>query len=135
MPENNDSFYPLDWLKKAAGDFKRVDARLKEDDTEDAAFHLQQALEKYLKGFLIFKGWRLKKTHDLEALLDDAVEYDRSLENFRPLVQRVTSYYLVDRYPTFEESPSKKEVAQAYQKAKSLVQFLKSAVLKRKRKR
>nr|HID13949.1 HEPN domain-containing protein [Anaerolineae bacterium] len=34
----------------AAGDFRRVPKRLEEDDIADAAFHLQQALEKYLKG-------------------------------------------------------------------------------------
>ncbi|MDR0598605.1 MAG: HEPN domain-containing protein, partial [Treponema sp.] len=32
-------------------------------------FHCQQAAEKYLKGFLVFKGIEFPKTHDLAALL------------------------------------------------------------------
>ena len=135
MPEDKNSSYPLDWLKKAKVDFKRVKARLEEDDIEDAAFHLQQALEKYLKGFLLFHGWKLKKIHDLEALLDDSVKYDRNLEQFRPLVQQVTSYYLVDRYPTFEEPPSKEEVSGAYREARSFVKLIQDEVIPSKRKK
>lgn len=135
MPRDKESLYPLDWLKKAESDFNRVNRRLEEGDIEDAAFHLEQALEKYLKGFLLFHGWKLKKIHDLEALLDDAVKYDRNLERFRPLVQQITSYYLIDRYPTFEEPPSKDEVSQGYQEARSLVQFIQSKVLPSKSKK
>lgn len=32
-------------------------------------FHLHQAVEKYLKGFLIYSGWELKKIHDIEILI------------------------------------------------------------------
>jgi HEPN domain-containing protein len=35
--------------------------RLDEDDHQDAAVHLQQALEKYLKAFLLANGWKLEK--------------------------------------------------------------------------
>lgn len=102
-------------------------------DVDDAAFHLQQALEKYLKGFLLSQGWPLKKIHDLEALLDDAVSYDRQLEDFRPLVQQVTGYYLIERYPTVEEGPTKAEVRSAYQQAQRLVQRLRLAGRPRRR--
>lgn len=33
------------------------------------AFHLQQAVEKYLKGFLVSTGWPLRRIHDLEVLI------------------------------------------------------------------
>lgn len=93
MPRKGDSPYSAEWFKKAAEDFVRVKRRLEEDDLEDAAFHLQQAVEKYLKGFLLSQGWKLKKIHDLEALLDDAIRYRRALDRFRPLVQQITGYY------------------------------------------
>lgn len=126
MPQRSDSLYPKEWIKKAVEDFARVEKRLHEDDIEDAAFHLQQALEKYLKGFLIAHGWTLKKIHDLEALLDDAVRYDATLDHFRPLVQQVTGYYLLERYPTVQEVPSKAEVTSAYQDAKRFIQQLRT---------
>jgi len=34
---------------------------------------LQEALERYLKGFLIGKGWPLQRIHNLSTLLDAAV--------------------------------------------------------------
>lgn len=88
MPVGKESLYPQDWMRTADADFRRVSKRLAEGDIEDAAFHLQQAMEKYLKGFLLSKGWKLKKIHDLEALLDDAVRYLQALEPFRLLVQQ-----------------------------------------------
>lgn len=33
--------------------------------TDIIALHVQQAIEKYLKAFLIRNGWALRKTHDL----------------------------------------------------------------------
>ena len=50
MPIEGESTYSADWLEIASDDFRRVPRRLAEGDSADAAFHLQQALEKYLKG-------------------------------------------------------------------------------------
>lgn len=128
MPPTHKGRYPREWLTKAAEDLARVTRRLDEGDVDDAAFHLQQALEKYLKGFLLSRGWALKKIHDLEALLDDAVAYDRQIEDFRPLLQEVTGYYLIERYPTVEEGPTAAEVRLAYQQTQRLVQRLRRAI-------
>ena len=125
MAGETESHYPWDWVHIAGEDLRRVRRRLAEGDTDDASFHLQQAIEKYLKAYLLSRGWKLRKTHDLNALINDAVSYDRQLERYRLLCQRVTNYYLVDRYPPFdEEGPSTAEVRRAYTKAKALVQHL-----------
>ncbi len=121
---NAESLYPGDWFRIAAQDLERVAKRLAEGDTEDAAFRLQQAIEKSLKGFLLLHGWKLKRTHDLGALLTDAVRYDRHLERFRGLCRTVSSYYLVQRYPLFEESPPTDEVRASYAKAKMFARAL-----------
>ena len=83
MTGEADSSYPQDWFRIAAKDLRRVARRLAERDGEDAAFHLQQAIEKYLKGYLLSRGWVLKRIHDVEALLTDAIRYDSSLERYR----------------------------------------------------
>ena len=41
----------------------------------------------------------MRRIHDLEALLDDAVDFDPGLEEFRTVCQRITGYYLIERYP------------------------------------
>jgi HEPN domain-containing protein len=45
MLNKRESLYPQDWLGKAEKDLERVKNRLKEEDLEDAAFHIQQGLE------------------------------------------------------------------------------------------
>jgi len=76
MKKGRESFLPQDWHAMAALDIRRSEILLVYDDPGGAAFHLQQALEKYLKGYLIGKGWKLERTHDLEELLDHAVDYE-----------------------------------------------------------
>ena len=98
MPPKN-SVYPRDWFRIAERDFKRAEQLLKLDDAEGAGYNLQQAVEKYMKGFLLSKRWKLKRVHDLELLLNDALKYESTLEEFRDLCQKITDYYLVDRYP------------------------------------
>jgi hypothetical protein len=47
-----ESLYPQDWFAKARQDIRTVEILLREEgDTEVAGFHLQQAVEKYLKGY------------------------------------------------------------------------------------
>jgi HEPN domain-containing protein len=99
MKEQKNSLYPPDWMKYARKDWRRIFAMLNDNDIEGAAFFIQQALEKYLKAFMLQCGWLLRKIHDLDALLDDATEYNPSLESFRTLCKRVSGYYLIERYP------------------------------------
>jgi HEPN domain-containing protein len=126
MKKDKESSLPEDWHNKGSLDIRRSEILLKNDDPEGAAFHLQQALEKYLKGYLIGKGWKLKRIHDLEELLDYAVDQNGELEAFRSLCQEVTEYYIEERYPfqissnlTVEEIGSK--VSQVKQFIKKLV--------------
>lgn len=90
---NENSTYYKDWFQKAEQDWNRVEILLKANDTEGAGFHLQQSLEKYLKGFLLSKGWKLQRIHDLEKLLNIALKYAPELETFRPTCEQVTEYY------------------------------------------
>lgn len=116
-----ESRYWKDWLDKAEKDLQRVEKRLENGDKEDAAFHLQQAIEKYLKGYLLSKGWKFKPVHNLERLLDDAVWFNSDLERFRSVCQQINPYYTEERYPFFISEPSKEEVAKALEMAKNLV--------------
>lgn len=96
---HDESTYPQDWKAIAQRDLDRSQRMLADDDPQAAGFYLQQALEKHLKSFLLARGWALKRIHDLEVLLNDTLPFDPSLEEFRPLCQTVTAYYMVDRYP------------------------------------
>jgi HEPN domain-containing protein len=67
MP-HEESLYPADWLRLAERDWGRVERLLDGQDPELAGFCLQQAVEKFLKAFLLSHGWPLRRIHDLGAL-------------------------------------------------------------------
>ena len=120
-----ESLYSKDWFLKAMQDAKRVEILLNANDLEGAAFHLQQAIEKYLKGYLLSRGWKLKRTHNLVELLKDALAYDKSLENFRGICEQITEYYVEERYPFLVSSKfEKEEIKTVFEKAKKLIRSL-----------
>jgi HEPN domain-containing protein len=123
-----ESAYAHDWLRIAEKDLARVERCLHERDAELAGFCLQQAVEKFLKAFLLARGWRLRRTHDLEALLDDAVSYEPSSEQYRATCQRVTKYYMLERYPVSAESGlTPEEVRDSLDAVRGLIQMIRTA--------
>lgn len=76
-----ESHYPRDWLRIAEKDWRRVDQALDDSDPEGAGFWLQQAVEKYLKAYLLSKGWGLRKVHDLEVLVNEATTIGEKSDN------------------------------------------------------
>lgn len=117
-PRREDSVYPQDWLRVAERDWQRVEKRLEEGDPEDAGLRLQQALEKYLKAFLLAQNWELEKTHTIATLLEEAATREPALKPFLELCQRVENYYFADRYPsTLEAGVPVEEVERDFKEA------------------
>ncbi len=52
MPRK-ESLYPTDWLRIAEKDLQRAEHLLEIHDAEAAGFYFQQAVEKFLKAFLL----------------------------------------------------------------------------------
>jgi HEPN domain-containing protein len=90
-----------EWIKRAEDDWKIVQMlqQLPEPLWEIASFHAQQSAEKYLKAFLIHKGWTLRKTHDLTELLSDCITYVPALTSLSADCQELTPFALAGRYP------------------------------------
>jgi HEPN domain-containing protein len=122
MPRE-ESLYPADWLRLAERDWQRVERLLAEHDPELAGFCLQQAVEKFLKAFLLSRGWQLRRIHNLEALLDDTITHDASLENFRSVCQKITAFYFVERYPfVVETTMTEEDIRSSLEQVKNLVE-------------
>jgi HEPN domain-containing protein len=94
-----DSVYPRDWLRIAEKDLKRVKNLMEANDPEAAGFYLEQTVEKFLKAYLLSNGWKLKKIHDLEILINDSLKFASELERFRNVCQTISGFYFLDRYP------------------------------------
>jgi HEPN domain-containing protein len=124
-----ESLYPADWLRIAEKDLGRVEHLLAVHDPEAAGFFLQQAVEKFLKAFLLSKGWELERIHDLEVLLNEALAHDPSLEPFRAVCQKVTGFYLMERYPFITEAGlTEDDVRNSLKQVKGLIQRLRTGV-------
>jgi len=92
-----------DWLRIASLDWHRARKSLKENNIPVAGFFLQQSLEKYIKAFLLTHGWQLRKIHELDALLDEAIKHKAELAIYHELCERITGYYFAERYPPFDD--------------------------------
>ena len=99
---NEGKEYLAEWIHIAEMDLKRVDRLLAINDPGAAGFYLQQALEKFLKAYLLSKGWKLKKIHDLAILVQDAAVFNPDLSKYEGVLQRVSGFYFGERYPPFE---------------------------------
>jgi hypothetical protein len=45
----------------------------------------------------------LQRTHELDTLLDVASRFEPELEAYQELCERVSGYYILDRYPMVQE--------------------------------
>ena len=78
-----ESRYPEDWFRIGDKELKRAQNLLELGDIQGSGFNIQQAAEKYLKGYLLSHGWELSRIHNLETLINEVVVYDPSFERFR----------------------------------------------------
>jgi HEPN domain-containing protein len=67
--------------------------------TDAIAYHIQQAIEKYLKGYLVLHGRKPPKTHELDALLSHITSFDDGFNHFLELCEKASRFYIEGRYP------------------------------------
>ena len=60
---------------------------------------LHEAVERFLKGYLIAKGWRLERTHYLDVLIEEAATHDSRFEPFMDLAEDLTQQFFAQHYP------------------------------------
>jgi len=91
---------PQDWYLLAADRLRVADsARQHEGITYAGIELLQEAVERYLKGYLIGKGWSLERTHDLRKLIEEASQYDGNFQQFVNLAEILTEQFWAQHYP------------------------------------
>jgi HEPN domain-containing protein len=107
--------YLKQWISKADEDLFVI-SKLTESGifaTSSVCFHAQQAVEKYLKAYLISNGNDIKKTHNIEYLLSECETID---PDFSAIDPRNLSDFGVDvRYPGDMYVPSENETIEHIQ--------------------
>ncbi len=67
---------------------------------EIICFHSQQAAEKMLKCYLIFRNIETPKTYDMQTLCEMCVELDTNFNTIYRSAVLLTRYGVIPRYPT-----------------------------------
>ncbi len=96
-----DSLYYYKWLDKALSDLQSARILLTwGGDPMAVAFHCQQAIEKALKGYLLFKIGRHFDGHNLTFLCRQAANVDDRFVSYLAESTALNNYYIETRYPT-----------------------------------
>lgn len=97
---DNDSRRYFDWLYYANVDLIAAKTLLGTSVCSNSvAFHCQQAVEKALKGYLLFHRHRLYDGHNLPWLCKQAMQEDPHFEQWFSSVSKLNRFYIEARYP------------------------------------
>lgn len=92
--------------------------------TDTICFHCQQAVEKYLKAFLVKHQVEFTKTHSIMTLLNLCSIVDQSFSEELAEVDYLTDYAVEIRYPDEWYEPTIEEAMQAFQMALKVKGFV-----------
>ena len=114
------------WLYKAKNDLKSALKLLEGDDPimDTAIYHTQQCAEKALKGYLAFKKQPIKKSHDIELLVEICSAIDNEFEKLYDYSENLTPYATAFRYPDIYLEPDYDEVFDAIGMAREILGFV-----------
>ena len=120
-----------EWLERGDHDLDAARILLSRESYSDIVlFHIHQAVEKYLKGFLVSKNWQLKKIHDIETLLTEAGKSDKEFQGYHDFGRKLTAYYFEERYPPgLPASYSKKEIEKMLKEAEAIMILVREGTL------
>ena len=115
-----------EWFYKGQKDIEDAEFLLENNRSiESTSFHIQQAAEKYIKGFLIFHGWKLEKIHDLIKLLEEVIKVDGSFNKFCNPLRKITNFYIESRYPLgYKIEYTKEELKESIKQTKNLITLI-----------
>lgn len=113
------------WQFKAENDIKSAQQLLELDEpiTDAVCFHAQQAVEKFLKMFLVFNGFEPVKTHVITDLLVLCLKISGDF-SFLNDIDYLTEYAVSMRYPDDFYIPMIEEAEQALEDALKVRDFV-----------
>ncbi|NLX61348.1 MAG: HEPN domain-containing protein [Tissierellia bacterium] len=102
-----------DWIEAARKDLRGAKILFEAGGVDElVAFHCQQAVEKYLKAFLIKNTGYLHSGHYLMGLLKKCYQIDENLRQFVPQVTFLNAYHIETRYPSVDRLTVDREDAE-----------------------
>lgn len=95
-----DETNPQDWLMAGKTRLRSADRLHAVEGSSPSVIELlQEAVERYLKAYLISRNWLLVRTHDLNRLMAEAVKFDPRFAMFSDFAQSLTEQFWEQHYP------------------------------------
>jgi HEPN domain-containing protein len=91
---------PSDWFALASERLRAADALHSVEGATWAGVELlHEAAERYLKGFLVARGWEIRRTHDLAHLVAEASRFESALAEVAESAADLTEQFWAQHYP------------------------------------
>lgn len=114
------------WLAKAENDLLNIRNNLHATQVpwDTVCFHAQQAAEKHLKAFLVARGEKTPRSHDLIALLALSTAFDPKLAELEADCRWLTYYGTASRYPDEIYEPDEDDGRKAFMASQRIRQMI-----------
>lgn len=115
-----------DWYERASHDINSAELLFQHDGSSDTICYLvHQAVEKYLKGFLLFYNNDYPLIHDLIKLLRLCNKSNEHIIDYLEECKSINGYYIDQRYPVgMPWDYPKAEVKKVIEQAKSIIKYV-----------
>jgi len=120
------------WLDRAKSSYEL--ARMTDNVEiyyEDLCYQVQQAVEKSLKGLLIYYGVEPEFTHNIEILLNELEKFATIPEDVKQAM-KLTIYAVQTRYPGEYDEITKEEYTKSIKIAKDCLDWVKNKIKENK---
>lgn len=112
------------WFAIAKEEISSAKILLASEHFSTATYFCQQAAEKALKGYLVFKKQEITKTHDLTKLVRLCMKFDIGFEKFYDAAEQLAPFATKFRYPTEFDIPERDDAEQAVKHAQKILAFV-----------
>ena len=125
----DDIDYIREWLRKADDDIIIAGRAIDFPPVilDIACFHCQQAVEKYLKAFLLYQRQRIKKTHFVSYLQVKCAEVDKEFAKID--LKKLDDFAVDIRYPDDAIAPTLEESKEYLQTAEAIKELVRSKII------
>jgi HEPN domain-containing protein len=117
-----------DWLELAWEDLNYAKLGLPKKYFRPLVYHCQQAAEKALKGYLVFKKHEIMKSHDLVKLLGVCALFDQEFAKLYPAAAFMNQFSSKFRYPTEYDIPDEAEAKLAIRHARGAIRLVEKKI-------
>ena len=122
--------FVLPWLQRAENDIstaRHLSENMRPIPTEIVCFHCQQAVEKYLKAFLVYNDQEPQKTHDLVELVIFCSEFNADFLILNSKCEFLIPFAARVRYPGGSD-PDDQDMKIALAYAAEIIDFIKPKI-------